>query len=102
MACMSIRVADKGRYGGLKDELNNQFLFDTDAYPKNMLQALKLLQNYHTPKNFWHQNQHTSAHEGVAFVQHRKGGYNISNHDCYSCSKKGHHGKDCPDLTEEE
>ena len=39
-------VADGGRYQGLKRALDNQYLMDKDAYPENLPQALKLLEQF--------------------------------------------------------
>ena len=44
LACLFILVADGGRYQGLKQALDNQYLMDKDAYPEILPQALKLLE----------------------------------------------------------
>ena len=46
LACLFILVADGGRYQGLKRALDNQYLMDKNAYPVNMPQALKLLEQF--------------------------------------------------------
>ena len=44
LACLFIMVADGGRYQGLKQALDNQYLMDKDAYHETLPQALKLHQ----------------------------------------------------------
>ena len=44
LACLFILLADGGRYQGLKQALDNQYLMDKDAYPETLPQALKLLE----------------------------------------------------------
>ena len=46
LACLFILVADSGRYQGLKQDLDNQYLMDKDAYPETLPQALKLLEQF--------------------------------------------------------
>ena len=46
LACLFIRVADNDRYKGLKTTLDNQFLLDKSAYPRELSQALKLLKTF--------------------------------------------------------
>ena len=62
LACLFILVADGVRYQGLKRALDNQYLMDKDAYPVNLPQALKLLEQFKsesfanaaTGKPAWH------------------------------------------------
>jgi len=81
-----------------------------------MEQALRYLQNYkgksghvdgasRHPRNRNRGNR--KGDEGVAFHQQggaRKGGggRDISNDECYNCREKGHHAKDCSQLSENE
>eukprot|EP00957_Ditylum_brightwellii_P199076 15175267-Ditylum_brightwellii.AAC.1 len=46
LACMFILVADGGRYQGLKQALDNQFLKDKDAYSCTLPHAIKLLEQF--------------------------------------------------------
>ena len=45
LACLFILVADGGRYQGLKQALDNQYLMDKDAYSETLPQALNCLSN---------------------------------------------------------
>jgi predicted transcriptional regulator len=44
LACLFILVTNGGRYQGLKQALDNQYLMDKDAYPCTLPQALTLLE----------------------------------------------------------
>ena len=46
LACMLLRGADSIRYGALKTELANDMTKGQDNYPKTMVEAARLLNNY--------------------------------------------------------
>ena len=49
-AALLISGADKQRYGGLKDQLGNNYLLGTDQYPDTLEKASKILGNYQITK----------------------------------------------------
>jgi len=72
LACMILRGADGIRYGPLKTELANDMTKGQDSYPKMMVEASRLLNNYKT--RFRVQRARDDPGEGMAFVQDRGGG----------------------------
>ena len=57
------------RYQGLKRALDNQYLMDKDAYPENLPQALKLLEQF-KPESFADAaTSEPAGDSGVAFDQ---------------------------------
>ena len=46
LACMLLRGADSIRYGALKTELANDMTKGQDNYPKTMVEAARLLNDY--------------------------------------------------------
>ena len=74
LACFFVHAADDNRYRGLKQALDNDHLMYKGAYPKTMVEALKLLKNYVVPGNKKHEAKNNKGEEsGVAFVQRAKG-----------------------------
>ena len=61
-------VAD-GRYQGLKRALDNQYLMDKDAYPCNLPQALKLLEQFKPEVIADAATGEPADDSGVAFAQ---------------------------------
>ncbi|KAL3794468.1 LOW QUALITY PROTEIN: hypothetical protein ACHAWO_009413 [Cyclotella atomus] len=113
-ASLFLRLANEARFKDLKSQLDDMNLFNREAYPKTMEQALRYLQNYRgksglvdgAARNQRNRNRgNKRGDEGVAFYQggtKKSGGSrDISKDDCYNCGEKGHHAKDCPQLTEE-
>ena len=70
-AALLISGADKRRYGGLKNDLGNNYLLGTDQYPDTTEKARLLLGNYKHPR----QQQRNQPREdgGVAFIQRGRG-----------------------------
>ena len=70
-AAIIISGADKCRYGGLKNDLGNNFLMGTEQYPDTTEKARVLLGNYKPP----HQQQRHQPRDdgGVAFIQRGRG-----------------------------
>ena len=105
LACQFICMSDNVRYGGMKKALENQFLFGSDDYPKNVTQSLALIKNYkgggtgnnNNNSKKSNSNQHEEA--GLAFVG---SGRDITNDQCFICGEKGHHGKTCKSVTVEQ
>ena len=69
LACLFILVADGGRYQGLKQVLDNQYLMDKDAYPKTLPQALKLLEQFKSESFADAATGEPAGDSGVAFAQ---------------------------------
>jgi hypothetical protein len=67
-----VRASDNNRYKGLKQALDNKHLMNNGAYPKTMVEALKLLKNYVVPGNKKQEAHNNKGEEsGVAFTQGR-------------------------------
>ena len=106
LACMILRGADSNRYGPLKTELANDMTKGQDNYPKTMVEAKRLLNDYKTSIRV--HRVRDDPGEGMAFVQDRGGGRRggggarpgrgMDNPNCWHCNKPGHHMNSCPDL----
>lgn len=71
-AALLISGADKRRYGGLKNELGNNYLLGTDQYPNTTEKARVLLGNYKVQRQY--QARHNPREDGgVALIQ--RGGH---------------------------
>jgi hypothetical protein len=64
---MLLRGADSIRYGALKTELANSMTKGQDHYPKTIVKATRLLDNYRLNPRVQHARDDPG--EGVAFVQ---------------------------------
>ena len=71
-AALLISGADKRRYGGLKNDLGNNYLLGTDQYPDTTEKARVLLGNYKPPRQ--QQRHQPRDYGGVAFIQKGQGG----------------------------
>jgi len=71
LACMLLRGADSIRYGPLKTELANDMTKGQDNYPKTMVEAARLLNDYKVSVRA--QRARDDPGEGMAFVQDRGG-----------------------------
>ena len=105
-----LKRADKGRYGLLITELENQFTRGTDQYPTNITEAYNLLVNYKKPATSRERHQrtprdeHRRGHVGdrntdtqqdkLTFVQ-REAEPPIEDIVCYNCQRKGHYASTC-------
>ena len=70
-AALLISGADKRRYGGLKNDLGNNYLMVKDQYPDTTEKARLLLGDYKPPRR---QQRHQSRYDGVvAFIQRGRG-----------------------------
>jgi hypothetical protein len=94
--------ADRGRYGKLIKEVENDFLKRHDDYPKTLTEAYNLLVNY---RNYVTVNKRTAVQGGldqVAFLTDGKksrpteDGRNYPHIKCYKCNQFGHYKSDCP------
>ena len=111
LACMLLRGADSIRYGALKTELVNDMTKGQDNYPKMMVEAARLLNDYKVATRF--QRARNDPGEGMAFVQDRGGGRRAGggarasaardpdNPNCWHCNQPGHQMRRCPDLAVE-
>ena len=97
LACFFIRASDDNRYKGLKQALDNEHLMSKGAYPRSMVDALKLLKNDVVPGNKKHEAHSKGEESGVAFAQTR-GARDLTHVVCFSCGKKGHLAESCPDA----
>ena len=74
-----ISGSDKRRYGGLKNDLGNNYLMGTDQYPDTTEKARVLLENYKPPRQ---QQRHQPRDDGgVAFIQRERGNYGGHGHN---------------------
>jgi hypothetical protein len=114
LACMLLRGADSIRYGPLKTELANDMTKGQDNYPKTMVEAARLLNDYKVSVRA--QRARDDPGEGMAFVQDRGGNRSgggtgrpngtgggaaardPNNPNCWHCGQPGHHMNRCPDL----
>ncbi len=71
LACMLLRGADSIQYGPLKTELANDMTKGQDNYPKTMVEAARLLNDYKVSVRA--QRARDDPGEGMAFVQDRGG-----------------------------
>ena len=72
-AALFISGTNKRRYGGLKNDLGNNYLLGTDQYPDTTEKARVLLGNYKPPRQ---QQCHPPRDDGgVAFIQRGRGDY---------------------------
>eukprot|EP00804_Cyclotella_cryptica_P009166 CCRYP_003224-RA/>CCRYP_003224-RA protein AED:0.55 eAED:0.36 QI:0/0/0/1/1/1/2/0/345 len=108
LACFVIWAANREKYEGLKDKLNNDFLKGKDMYPKRMEEALRLLQNHEGGKRQEHRPGYTNTGEqaGVAFAQQGTWANNaprdILKDKCFNCGQLGHHAVNCGMLSDEQ
>ena len=70
-AALLISGAYKRRYGGLKNDLGNNYLMGTDQYPDTTEKRRVLLGNYKPPRQ--QQHHQTRDDGGVAFIQIGRG-----------------------------
>ena len=104
LACAFVINSNLRRYGRLIEELENDYTKGNDNYPRNMVKAYQLLNEY----TQW--NPRVTLHEssGVAFSQ--QGNNNTSAQrttewkkkaTCHNCGQKGHIRPECPEPMKE-
>ena len=106
LAYAFIFKADQEKYGKLKDDLQNDYTKGANNYPKTLVEAFQMLNNYKQSYK-----KPVSKNTGVSFAQKGKGGKNnnkkgnnnqnnnnkFMNVECYNCHKKGHIATNCPE-----
>ena len=109
LACMLLCGADSIRYWALKTKLVNDMTKGQDHYPKTIVEATRLLNDYKLSHCV--QRARDDPGEGVAFVQDRgnkregsdegvggNGGQDAKNPNFWHCNQPGHHMNRCPEL----
>ena len=100
LATMFIAQSDRRRYGRLSEDLENSFTKGNNDYPRDLVQAYRLISEY---KN-WNQKFTSPDPTGVAFAQKGKTGKPKTAEDwhkdavCHNCNEKGHIRPNCPKL----
>jgi hypothetical protein len=103
-----LKRADQQRYGGLWNELENNFTRGQDQYPADLTSAYNMLLNYkatstpqHTRRARQREETTTDDLSGVSFLQQGAPvpGANGQLHatiTCYRCQGRGHYADQCP------
>ena len=99
LACAFVINSDLRRYRRLIEELENDYKKGNDNYPRNMVKAYQLLNEYKQ----WNPRETLPESSGVAFLQ--QGNYNKfvqrttewkKKTTCHNCGQKGHIRPKCP------
>ena len=99
LSCAFVINSDLKRYGRLIEELENDYTKVNDNYPRNMVKAYQLLNEYKQ----WNPRATLPESSGVAFSQQ---GTNKSAQrttkwkkkaTCHNCGQKGHIRPECPE-----
>ena len=99
-ACAFVINSDLRQYGRLIEGLENDYTKGNDNYPRNMVKAYQLLNEYKQ----WNPSATLHESSGVAFSQ--QGNDNKSAHrttewkkkaTCHNCGQKGHIRPECPE-----
>ena len=99
-----LKRADKGRYGGLWTELENDYSRGQNHYPTDLTNAYNLLLNYKAapvPRNHQRERSNNDEVSGVSFLQSgdpTPGADNITHArvKCFNCQLYGHYADNCP------
>jgi hypothetical protein len=78
------------KYGRLKTELNNAYMWLKKNYPKTVESAVTMLSHYMIDKGVHITDEDKGQTDQKSFMQKHK------NVTCYKCGKKGHHANKCP------
>ena len=96
-ATMFIALADKRRFGRLQEELENSFTRGNDDYPRTLVKAYQMLQEF---KHWTAPPKTAPADSQLAFVQKEEGGKKSDNWEeeatCHECGEQGHIRPKCP------
>ena len=119
-AIFFLTKSDKGRYGQLVIDLENQYTRGTDQYPSTITETYNMLVTYKKPANNRERNatsrrnnrggpatatEQTNSgrgdeeeqHDDVAFVQHASAQPPaIGSIKCFNCNEYGHYSTSCP------
>ena len=84
---------DHGRYGTMKNQMQQNMTMGTNNYPKSIDEIVNILNTFiKTNKNSYaKKNNYRAEGTEVAFTQAR----DLSEVTCYHCGKKGHFAKIC-------
>jgi hypothetical protein len=96
-ATMFLAQSDRRRYGKLCEDLENAYTRGNDDYPKDVVQAFKMINEY---KN-WQPSSQPAEVTGTAFLGTER---DTSWHDdatCHECGEKGHIRPNCPKFDNE-
>ena len=106
VAIAFLKRADRKRYGGLWNDLENSFTRGLDQYPEDLTGAYNLLLSYKAHPNFQVRktNEVQVADESVTAMTFLQNGTVVPGTDgvthartkCYSCNSHGHYASDCP------
>ena len=101
-----LKRSDKGRYGQLITDLENQFTRSTDQYPTSVTEVFNLLVNYKKPTAVRERNNRQGyegngnagsapAQKELTFVQQANAEPPIEIVQCYNCQQMGHYARGC-------
>ena len=103
LAFLFIKQVNNERYGNLKKTFVNDGLKGNMTHTKYLEAAVLILEEW-KPTGTEKQNQDNAAaaknEAGVLFAQPGTG--KLDKHSCYGCDKRGHHMRECPNITQEE
>ncbi len=96
VACGILIRADRGRYGKLIEEIENDYLKGNNDYPTTPMEAYNLLVNY---KNYNNMKRTVPGLDQVASMTNGKRTKTDKQHphiQCFKCKQYGHYKSDCP------
>ena len=104
LACTFVINSDLRQYGRLLEDLENDYTKGNDNYPRNMVKAYQLLNEY----NQSNPRATLPDSSGVAFSQQGNNNKSVQQttewkkkETCHSCGQKGHIRPECPEpMTE--